>query len=44
LPAKLTLASMIASVSQSGLLRICCASAGIRGRSTVERAVDLWWS
>ena len=27
-----------------GLLRICCARAGIRGRSTVERAVDLGWS
>jgi integrase len=26
------------------LLRICCASAGFRGRSAVERAVDLGWS
>jgi hypothetical protein len=26
------------------LLRICCGSAGIRGRSTAERAVDLGWS
>jgi putative transposase len=26
------------------LLRICCASAGIRGRSSAERAADLEWS
>jgi hypothetical protein len=26
------------------LLRICCASGGIRGRSTAERASDLGWS
>jgi hypothetical protein len=26
------------------VLRICCAKAGIRGRSTAGRAVDLRWS
>jgi hypothetical protein len=26
------------------LLRICCARAGFRGRSTAERASDLGWS
>jgi hypothetical protein len=27
-----------------GLLRICCARAGISGRSAAERAIDLGWS
>jgi hypothetical protein len=39
-----TAALATVSATHWQLLRICCASAGIRGRSTAERATDLGWS